>query len=136
MAKFFNSAANMISNALSKNTDPNQVPCSRVAKEDNFILFKYQVKEVASTQFNSWPVRRRDDCLLLYGPYVTEKKSDVATFKAGDQGGGEVVCVGAGSYELVVQSDRNFNYCFSVFRTVDVSQAEARQVTILIPFLS
>jgi len=121
MAKFFNSAANMISNALSKNTDPNQV------------------KEVASTQFNSWPVRRRDDCLLLYGPYVTEKKSDVATFKAGDQGGGEVVCVGAGSYELVVQSDRNFNYCFSVFRTGDVSEAEARFEafrSVIPPFLS
>jgi len=109
MAKFFNSAASMISNALSKNTDPNQV------------------KEVSSTQFSSWPVRRRDDCLLLYGPYVTDKKADMASFKAGDkQGVGDVVCVGAGAYELVVQSDRNFNYCFSVFRTGDVSEAEAR----------
>jgi len=109
MAKFFNSAANMISNALSKNTDPNQV------------------KEVPSSQFSSWPVRRREDCLLLYGPYITDKKSDVASFKAGDKGGGEAVSVEkTGSYELVVQSDRNFNYYFSLFRTGDVSEAEAR----------
>jgi len=109
MAKFFNSAASMISNALSKNTDPNQV------------------KEVSSKQFNLWPVRRRDDCLLLYGPYVTEKKSDAASFKAGDNEGADAVSVDkTGSYELVVQSDRNFNNCFSLFRTGDVSEAEAR----------
>eukprot|EP00092_Neocalanus_flemingeri_P020293 GFUD01021983.1.p1 GENE.GFUD01021983.1~~GFUD01021983.1.p1 ORF type:complete len:830 (-),score=300.05 GFUD01021983.1:470-2959(-) len=108
MAKFFNSAASMISMALSKNTDPNQV------------------REVSSSQFSKWPVRRREDCLLLYGPYITEKKSDVASFKAGEKGGGDVSVEKTGSYELVVQSDRNFNNCFSLFRTGDISEAEAR----------
>ena len=88
------------------------------------------MKEVPSSQFSSWPVRRRDDCLLLYGPYITDKKSDVASFKAGDKGGGDAVSVEkTGSYELVVQSDRNFNYYFSLFRPGDVSEAEARLVT-------
>ena len=29
-------------------------------------------------------------------------------------------------YEVVVQSERNVNYCYSLFRTRDVSEAEAR----------
>jgi len=122
MAKFFNSAASMISQALSKNTDPNQV------------------KEVSSSQFSLWPVKRRDDCLLLYGPYITDKKSDAASFKAGgkEEGGG-VSVEKTGSFELVVQSDRNFNNCFSLFRTGDVSEAEARFeafMSIIPPYLS
>jgi len=108
MAKFFNSAANLLSSALSKNVDPNQV------------------KEVSSSQFNSWPVRRRDDCLLLYGPFNANKKMDVASFKSGTSSDGDVSVDKSNSYELVVQSDRNFNYFYSLFRTVDISEAEAR----------
>jgi hypothetical protein len=52
----------------------------------------------------------------------------VASFKAGDKGGGEAVSVEKTGYVLVVQSDRNFNYYFSLFRTGDVSEAEARLV--------
>jgi len=121
MAKFFNSAASMISNALSKTVDPNQV------------------KEVSSAQFSLWPVRRRDDCLLLYGPYSTDKKADIASFKAGGGETGGVTMQASGAYELVVQSDRNFNYYYSLFRSADVSEAEARFVaysSIIPSFLS
>ena len=42
-------------------------------------------------------------------------------------------------YEVVVQSERNVNYCYSLFRTRDISEAEARfeaYLQIVPPFLS
>ena len=34
-------------------------------------------------------------------------------------------------YEVVVQSERNVNYCYSLFRTRDISEAEARYIFFL-----
>ena len=48
MAKFFN----MLSSVMSRNDDPSQV------------------KEVGSGKFGVWPVRRREDCLVLHGPHM------------------------------------------------------------------
>ena len=88
MAKFFNSAASMISNALSKSPDPNQV------------------REVSSNTYSSWPVRRREDCLLLHGPQLTVPAGQ------GDQTVSKLE-----SYEIIVQSDTNISKrCFSLMR--------------------
>ena len=95
MAKFFNSAASMISNALSKSIDPNQV------------------KEVSSSSYSSWPVRRREDCLLLYGPQVTVSAG------AGDHNVTQLE-----SYEIIVQSDTNLKNCFSLSRTHSPEEAD------------
>ena len=78
MAKFFNSAASMISNALSKSPDPNQV------------------REVSSNTYSSWPVRRREDCLLLHGPQLTVPA-----------GQGDEKVTKLESYEIIVQRDTN-----------------------------
>ena len=116
MAKFFNSMASSITSAFNKNIDPNQV------------------REVAATQYAVLPVRRREDCLLLYCPAPT------ADGKAGPAGEGAMVFSSQGGdsrrasvtletgppYEVVVQSERNVNYCYSLFRTRDISEAEAR----------
>ena len=129
MAKFFNSISSSISSAFNKNIDPNQV------------------REVAATQYAVQPVRRREDCLLLYCPPPS------AEGRAGPAGEGAMVFSNQGGdsrrasvtmetgppYEVVVQSERNVNYCYSLFRTRDISEAEARfeaYLQIVPPFLS
>ena len=97
MAKFFNSAASMISNALSKSPDPNQV------------------REVSSSTYSSWPVRRREDCLLLHGPQLTVPAGQ------GDQTVSKLE-----SYEIIVQSDTNIKNCFSLMRSHSVQEADRR----------
>ena len=95
MAKFFNSAASMISNALSKSPDPDQV------------------REVSSSTYSSWPVRRREDCLLLHGPQLTVPA-----------GQGDQKVTKLESYEIIVQSDTNIKNCFSLLRTHSVEEAD------------
>ena len=95
MAKFFNSAASMISSALSKTEDP------------------AQVKEVSSSSYSKWPVRRREDCLLLHGPHLTVRAGE------GDQAVSKLE-----SYEVIVQSDTNLKNCFSLLRTHSVEEAD------------
>ena len=61
----FKSINSMISQALSKTSDHNEV------------------KEVSCDNYRSWPVSRREDCLLLYGPYLSDKSaSGVISFKS------------------------------------------------------
>ena len=116
MAKFFNSMASSITSAFNKNIDPNQV------------------REVSATQYAVQPVRRREDCLLLYCPAPTaEGKAGPAgegamvfSSQAGDSRRASVSLETGPPYEVVVQSERNVNYCYSLFRTRDVSEAEAR----------
>ena len=58
MSKFFN-IPSMITTALSKAPDPNKV------------------QEVNCNVYNQWPVSRREDCMLLYGPHITEKSGKI-----------------------------------------------------------
>ena len=95
MAKFFNSAASMISNALTKNHDPNQV------------------KEVSSSSYSKWPVRKREDCLMLYGPQLA------VTAGQGDQNVTKLE-----TFEIIVQSDTNIKNCFSLLRTHSAEEAD------------
>ena len=118
MAKFWNSMASSITSAFNKNIDPNQV------------------REVAATQYAVQPVRRREDCLLLYCP------APAAEGRAGPAGEGAMVFSSQGGdnrrasvtmetgppFEVVVQSERNVNSCYSLFRTRDISEAEARYI--------
>ena len=118
MAKFWNSMASSVISAFNKNIDPNQV------------------REVAATQYAVQPVRRREDCLLLYSPAPT------AEGKAGPAGEGAMVFSSQGGdnrrasvtmetgspFEVVLQSERNVNSCYSLFRTRDISEAEARYI--------
>lgn len=118
MAKFWNSMASSITSAFNKNIDPNQV------------------REVAAAQYAVQPVRRREDCLLLYCP------APAAEGKAGPAGEGAMVFSSQGGdnrrasvtmetgppFEVVVQSERNVNSCYSLFRTRDISEAEARYI--------
>ena len=116
MAKFFNSMASSITSAFNKNIDPNQV------------------REVAATQYAVQPVRRREDCLLLYCPAPTADDKTrpagegamVFTSQGGDSRRASVTMETGPPYEVVVQSERNVNYCYSLFRTRDISEAEAR----------
>lgn len=129
MAKFWNSMASSITSAFNKNIDPNQV------------------REVTAAQYAVQPVRRREDCLLLYCP------APAAEGKAGPAGEGAMVFSSQGGdnrrasvtmetgppFEVVVQSERNVNSCYSLFRTRDISEAEARfeaYLQILPAFLS
>jgi len=106
MSKFFN-IPSMITNALSKAPDPNKV------------------QEINSNVYNQWPVSRREDCLLLYGPHINEKSG--ASGSVGFKNGGEGEKVeNVGSYEIVVQSDRNIKYCYSVFRSCNVNEVNQR----------
>ena len=100
----------MISNALSKSPDPNQV------------------REVSSSTYSSWPVRRREDCLLLHGPQLTVPA-----------GQGDEAVTKLESYEIIVQSDTNIKNCFSLMRSHSVQEADRRFQTfskILPHFLS
>lgn len=114
MAKFFSSMVNSVSSALSKNIDPNQV------------------REVGAGQYAVQPVRRREECLLLYCPAPAAAGQEGRIASVGDAAmafskEGASVSVEAGPpYEVVVQSERNVNYCYSLFRSRDVSEAEAR----------
>jgi len=106
MSKFFN-IPSMITNALSKAPDPNKV------------------QEINSNVYNQWPVSRREDCLLLYGPHINEKSG--ASGSVGFKNGGDSDKVeNVGSYEIVVQSDRNIKYCYSVFRSCNVNEVNQR----------
>ena len=119
MAKFFNSMASSITSAFNKNIDPNQV------------------REVAATQYAVQPVRRREDCLLLYCPAPTAdgktgpagEGAMVFTSQGGDSRRASVTMETGPPFEVVVQSERNVNYCYSLFRTRDISEAEARYIT-------
>ena len=85
--------------------------------------------EVKSKQYGFQPVRQREDCLLLYGPYVSESPKNAAKSASFSKNGAEEETVSVeskGSYDLVVQSDKDINYCYSVFRTDDESAADER----------
>ena len=100
MAKFLSSAISL----FSKPSDPNTV------------------KEVGSSKFSSWPVRRREECLVLYGPCkdqerkasLTSPEKQAVSFNKESQ----VVEREEDRelYELVVQSDRSLKTSFSLFR--------------------
>jgi len=103
----FKSINSMISQALSKTSDPNQV------------------KEVSCNNYGSWPVSRREDCLLLYGPYLSDKSASGAiSFKS--KSVDEESVENAPSFEIVVQSDRNMKYYYSIFRSTNSEEIHNR----------
>lgn len=93
----------LVRKALTKSLDPNSV------------------EEVPISSFETWPVKRREDCLQLKGPYFPDKPgSGGVKFASGSND--EAVQVG--NFAIIVLSSTNLKNCYSVLTTSDAQEAE------------